>query len=272
MAMYEAKDAGRDRVLALEPADRGSARRPHHNWEHRIRDALDEGLFVLHCQPILDLQTDRVSQHELLLRMRGEDGLVPPGAFLGDAERMGLIHEIDRWVVTEAIRLLGEDPGLQLEVNLSGASADDSQLLKLIPSEIESAGADPSRLIFEITETATIASLDHARRFAEALRELGCRFALDDFGAGFGSFYYLKHIPVDFLKIDGDFVRSPRSRTDELVVDSIVSMARGIGMQTIAECVEDAATLDDLRLADVDFAQGFHVGRPAPLAELGAGG
>ena len=268
-AMYEAKDAGRDRALVLDSSDRGGARRPYHlGWEHRIREALSEGLFVLHQQPIIDLETDAVSQHELLLRMQGDDGLVPPGAFLGDAERLGLVHEIDRWVACEAIRLLGEQPDTSLEVNVSGASADDPQLLKLITKEIESSGVDPSRLIFEITETAAIASLDQARRFAEALGELGCRFALDDFGAGFGSFYYLKHIPVDFLKIDGDFVRSPRSKTDELVVDSIVGMARGLGKQTIAECVEDADTLEDLRAAGVDFAQGFHVGRPAPLAEL----
>ena len=134
---------------------------------------------------------------------------------------------------------------------------------------------EPSSLIFEITETAAIASIDQARRFAEALRELGCRFALDDFGAGFGSFYYLKHIPVDFLKIDGDFVRSPRSRADDLVIESIVHMAQGLGKQTIAEFVEDEGTLEALRAQGVDFAQGFHVGRPgtgrgeARLATLG---
>jgi diguanylate cyclase (GGDEF)-like protein/PAS domain S-box-containing protein len=268
-AMYDAKDSGRDRVITLERGDRGATRRPPKlTWEHRIRDALEQDSLVLYCQPILDLRTEKISQHELLLRIRGDDGLVPPGAFLGDAERLGLIHEIDRWVVTEAIRLLGEQPSLRLEVNLSGSSVDDEGLLKLIERELDANGADPSRLIFEITETAAIASMDQGRRFAEALREVGCRFALDDFGAGFGSFYYLKHIPVDFLKIDGDFVRSPRSRTDELVVESIVTMAKGLGKETIAEFVEDADTLDAIRSAGVDFAQGFHIGRPVPLSEL----
>ena len=268
VAMYQAKDAGRDRVSVLPTGDRrgasGGARR---GWEHRIREALEEDRLVLHSQPILDLRSQEVSQCELLLRMQEPGGLVPPNAFLGDAERLGLIHEIDRWVVTRAIEMLAGPSTISLEVNLSGRSTGDEQLLKLIRGELENAGVDPSRLIFEITETAAIASIDEARAFAEALRDLGCRFALDDFGAGFGSFYYLKHIPVDFLKIDGDFVRSPRSRADELVVESIVHMAKGLGKQTIAEFVEDEATLVTLRDQGVDFAQGFHIGRPGPVED-----
>lgn len=268
-AMYDAKDAGRDRAIVLDAAERGKGRREGAlSWEHRIRHALEQDRFVLHCQPILDLAEDRISQHELLLRMQTDEKLVLPGAFLGVAERLGLIHEIDRWVVTQAIKLLEEREDLRLEVNLSGRSVDDEGILKLIRGDLDRSGVDPSRLIFEITETAAIASLDQARRFAQALAELGCSFALDDFGAGFGSFYYLKHIPADYLKIDGDFVRSPRSRTDELVVESMVHMARGLEKQTIAEYVEDAGTLDVIRAAGVDFAQGFHIGRPVPVAEV----
>jgi diguanylate cyclase (GGDEF)-like protein/PAS domain S-box-containing protein len=266
-AMYDAKDAGRDRAIVIDASDRGKGRREGTlSWEHRIRHALANERFVLHAQPILELAEDRVSQYELLLRMQADDKLVLPGAFLAVAERLGLIHQIDRWVVTQAIRLLDERDDLRLEVNLSGRSVDDEGILKLIRGELDHTGIDPSRLIFEITETAAIASLDQARRFAQALADLGCRFALDDFGAGFGSFYYLKHIPADFLKIDGDFIRTPRSRTDELVVESMVLMARGLEKQTIAEFVEDAATLDVLREAGVDFAQGFHIGHPAPLS------
>jgi len=266
-AMYDAKESGRDRITVLDADDRADGATAGRGWEHRIRTALDEDLFELHCQPILELDSGEVTQCELLLRMRGEEGLIPPNAFLGDAERLGLIHAIDQWVVTQAIELLTRQPDVSLEVNLSGRSTGDEQLLRLIKGELEQSGVAPNRLILEITETAAIASIDQARRFAEALRELGCRFALDDFGAGFGSFYYLKHIPVDFLKIDGDFVRSPRSRADDLVVESIVHMARGLGKQTIAEFVEDEGTLEALRAQGVDYAQGFHIGRPTPVEE-----
>jgi diguanylate cyclase (GGDEF)-like protein/PAS domain S-box-containing protein len=265
-AMYDAKDAGRDRAVVLGPEDRGNGKREGAlSWEHRIRQALAEDRFVLYSQPILDLKTDEISQYELLLRMETREKPILPGAFLGVAERLGLIHEIDRWVVTQAIRMLAENDGLRLEVNLSGRSVDDESILNLIRGELGDTGVDPARLIFEITETAAIASLDEARRFAQALAELGCSFALDDFGAGFGSFYYLKHIPASYLKIDGDFVRSPRSRTDELVVESMVHMARGLQKRTIAEFVEDARTLEVIRAGGVDFAQGFHIGAPAPL-------
>jgi len=266
-AMYDAKESGRDRIMVLDAADRADGHTAGRGWEHRIRTALDEDLFELHCQPILELDSGEVTQCELLLRMRGEEGLIPPNAFLGDAERLGLVHAIDQWVVAQAIELLTRQSDVCLEVNLSGRSTGDEQLLRLIKGELEQSGVAPDRLILEITETAAIASIDQARRFAEALRDLGCRFALDDFGAGFGSFYYLKHIPVDFLKIDGDFVRSPRSRADDLVVESIVLMARGLGKQTIAEFVEDEGTLEALRAQGVDYAQGFHIGRPAPAEE-----
>lgn len=267
-AMYDAKESGRDTVVFLDPDDRNTGPSAGRGWEHRIRTALEENSFELHCQPILELSSGEVTQSELLLRMRGDDGLIPPNAFLGDAERLGLIHAIDRWVVAHAIELLAERPGVCLEVNLSGHSTGDEQVLRLIKGELEASGVAPNRLILEITETAAIASIDQARRFAEALRDLGCRFALDDFGAGFGSFYYLKHIPVDFLKIDGDFVRSPRSQADDLVVESIVHMARGLGKQTIAEFVEDEGTLEALRAKGVDYAQGFHIGRPGPVEGL----
>jgi diguanylate cyclase (GGDEF)-like protein/PAS domain S-box-containing protein len=266
-AMYDAKESGRDRVTFLDAEDRNSGPGGGRGWEHRIRTALDEDRFELHLQPIVELASGEVTQGELLVRMRGDDGLIPPHAFLGDAERLGLIHAIDGWVVGQAIELLALQPDISLEVNLSGRSTGDEQILRLIRGELEQSGVAPERLIFEITETAAIASIDQARRFAEALRDLGCRFALDDFGAGFGSFYYLKHIPVDFLKIDGDFVRSPRSQADDLVVESIVHMAKGLGKQTIAEFVEDEGTLEALRAQGVDYAQGFHVGRPAPVDE-----
>jgi diguanylate cyclase (GGDEF)-like protein/PAS domain S-box-containing protein len=267
-AMYRAKDAGRDCVFVRTDADSADAlTRPGIGWEPRIREALDESLFVLHAQPILNLHTDEISQYELLLRMRGPEGLTPPGAFLAVAERHGLIHPIDRLVVSQAVAILAQTDGFALEANVSARSVDDRQLTNLIETLLSEHQVDPSRLILEVTETSAISSIDQARRFATALTDLGCRFALDDFGAGFGSFYYLKHIPATYLKIDGDFIRSPRSKTDDLVTESIVRIARGLDMQTVAECVEDASALAAVREHGVDFAQGFHIGMPAPVED-----
>jgi len=267
-AMYAAKDAGRDRVV-IQAFDAASMADAAPAWEHRIRDALENDRFVLHCQPILDLARDEVSRYEVLLRMRDDDErLIPPVAFLGVAERLGLIHDIDRWVTRRAAELAAAHPEVCFEVNISGRSMDDPDLVTTIRRELDRTGAHPHQLVFEITETATIANIADARRFAEALTSMGCRFAIDDFGAGFGAFFYLKHLPVAYLKIDGDFVRSPRTRTDELVIDAIVGMSKGLGKKTIAEWVGDEETLMSLAAAGVDFAQGYHVGRPFPASDL----
>ncbi|MFL5870626.1 MAG: EAL domain-containing protein [Solirubrobacterales bacterium] len=267
-AMYFAKDSGRDRAQLVLPGDREAGGKAELGWEHRIRTALEEDRFVLHSQPIIDVQTGEPVQHELLLRMEDGDELVPPSAFLPVAERLGLIQAIDRWVVGEALRMMSERPDLRLEVNLSALSIDDELLLAQIRDGLAGYSVDPSHLILEITETAAIGNIDVARRFAAGLHELGCSLALDDFGTGFGSFYYLKHLPAAYLKIDGDFVSSPRSQTDELVIESIVRIAKGLGKRAIAEHVEDGQTLDAMRRMGVDYAQGFHVGRPQPVARL----
>ena len=267
-AMYAAKDAGRDRAVAMDALEREGRLESRRDWEHRIREALERELFVLHAQPIVDLVTGDVSQYELLLRMKDGSDLIPPGAFLPVAERLGLVHAIDRWVAGQAVQLLSLRADLRLGVNLSALSIDDPHLIATIGAGISEHGVDPARLTFEITETAAIGSMDVARKLAASLHELGCGFALDDFGAGFSSFYYLKYLPAQFLKIDGDFVRSPRSRTDELVIEAIVSIAKGLGKRTVAEFVEDQATVDVLREVGVDYAQGFHLGRPAPVSEL----
>ncbi len=268
-AMYAAKDGGRDRARTAAAAAESGATETRLGWEHRIHRALEEGQFVLYCQPIIGLRSGEICQHELLLRMQDGDELITPGAFLGVAERLGMVGKIDRWVVGEALRLLTDHPSLRLEVNLSAHSLDDHGLLELIQSGVSQREIDPGRLIFEITETAAIGRMDVARKLAQSLAELGCEFALDDFGAGFGSFYYLKHLPARYLKIDGDFVRAPRSRADELVIDAIVGVAQGLGKETIAEFVEDEATLEMVREAGVDYAQGFHISEPFPVQQLG---
>jgi diguanylate cyclase (GGDEF)-like protein/PAS domain S-box-containing protein len=272
LAMYDAKEAGRDRFAVVS----GDAARPDRvrarvSWLERIRDALADDRLVLHAQPIRNLRTGEIGHHELLLRMLGDDGeLIPPAAFLPLAERFGLTPEIDRWVTERAIELLAADPGgdQALEVNLAGPSLNDTKLLRLIESELARQHVDPCRLIFEVTETAAVANIPLARRFAERLMALGCRFALDDFGAGFGSFYYLKHLPFDYLKIDGEFVSGClANRTDQLVIEAVVRIARGLGKETIAEFVETPELEAFLREQGIDYAQGFHIGRPIPIVQ-----
>jgi diguanylate cyclase (GGDEF)-like protein/PAS domain S-box-containing protein len=273
LAMYEAKEAGRDRFAVVSPdgARPDAPVRARVSWLERIRAAIDDDRLVLHAQPIRDLRSGAIGQHELLLRMLGDDGeLIAPGVFLPLAERFGLTPEIDRWVTERAIELLAADPGgdLALEVNLSGPSLNDTSLLHLIEDAVAREHVDPRRLIFEVTETAAVANIPLARRFAERLMALGCRFALDDFGAGFGSFYYLKHLPFDYLKIDGEFVSGClHNRTDQLVIESVVRIARGLGKETIAEFVESAELEDFLREQGIDHVQGFHIGRPVAIAE-----
>jgi diguanylate cyclase (GGDEF)-like protein/PAS domain S-box-containing protein len=272
VAMYSAKDAGKDR-LAVASAKTTGQMRSRVTWAERVRRAVEADLFELYCQPIVDLASERVSQWELLLRMPGDGGeLILPAQFLYTAERSGLILEIDRWVLSQAIRLIGDqhDAGreVRVEVNLSGRSVGDPLLLGLIEQELGERSIDPSNLILELTETAAIANMDRARGFATSLRSLGCGFALDDFGAGFGSFYYLKHIPFNYVKIDGEFIRNlPTSTTDQLILDSIVQMSKGLGTATIAEFVGDRETVDMLRAHEVDFAQGYHLGKPRPVAD-----
>jgi diguanylate cyclase (GGDEF)-like protein/PAS domain S-box-containing protein len=274
LAMYAAKSAGGDRVVLYSPSQaqrvRALMRQP---WSERIRHALERDLFVLHLQPILDLSSGQVSHGELLLRMTDErGGLIPPSAFLPTAEREGLIRAVDRWVVRHAIELVAARNGAHpapVGINLSGDSvAGDPRLLDLIQREVKRAGIDPAKLIFEVTETAAIANMPEATNFAAGLRRLGCSLALDDFGTGFGSFYYLKHLPVGYVKLDGEFIHNlPRSAIDSHVVRAIVGVARGLGIKTVAEEVTDDETVQLLRFHGVDYAQGFYVGEPGPLPD-----
>ncbi|MEA2294853.1 MAG: hypothetical protein QOE86_2492 [Solirubrobacteraceae bacterium] len=270
MALYEAKERGRDR-LAVAGQIHDVPRVVHHGrWRERIRDALATDGFVLHEQPILRLADGQVDRAELLIRMIGAGGeAIPPAAFLPVAERYDHIRDIDRWVVSHAVALLAlrqaQGSAIGASINLSGPSIGDASVVDFILAEIANAGVDPSSLMFEVTETTAIGNLDRARVLAQQLSELGCDFALDDFGAGFGSFAYLKHLPLDVIKIDGEFIRSlTRSTQDQVTVRAIVDIAKGLGKQTVAEFVEDAATLELLRRLGVDAAQGYHIGRPRP--------
>jgi EAL domain-containing protein (putative c-di-GMP-specific phosphodiesterase class I) len=255
----------------------GLHRRP---WLERLRRAIAEDLFELHYQPIVPLRdrrgNGRASHYEALVRLADEpDGrLVAPGRFLPAAERYGLIRDIDRMVLGKVLALLGSEhaqSGVSIAVNLSALSITDENMLADIEKGLALAGVDPGRLIVEITETASISDMERARRFCAGLQTLGSAVALDDFGAGFGSFQYLKWLPFRYLKIDGDFIRAlPRSPNDQLVVKALVGVVRGMGAMTIAEFVGDEETLTLLRGYGVDYAQGFAVGHPQP-APVAAG-
>jgi EAL domain-containing protein (putative c-di-GMP-specific phosphodiesterase class I) len=240
-------------------------------WAERIRAALEHDGFVLYEQPLLELCTGIVARHEILLRMVAEDGEhIAPMAFLPTAEQVGLVQAIDAWVIRHAIDLIARQARrgqrLQLEVNISGASVTDPELLAVIERELAHAGVDPACLIFEITETAAIDNIERARCFAERLGELGCGFALDDFGAGFGSFFYLKHLPFDTLKIDGEFIRGlVHCERDQIMVKAIARVALDLGTQTVAEFVTDDATRELVRSYGVHYAQGYGIGRPRPI-------
>jgi PAS domain S-box-containing protein len=234
-------------------------------WVGRIREALDEDRLVLYSQPIIPLAGGRRSE-ELLLRMVGRNGeIIGPDAFLGVAEKYGMITEIDRWVVKQAVGLAAT--GRHVGANLSAESLVSPDMLPLIEYEIEQSGADPANLVFEITETAIMSDIATCHAFARALVALGCGIALDDFGTGFGTFTHVKKLDVKYLKIDIEFVRGLiESSANQHVVKAIVNLAQGFGCETIAEGVEDAETLQLLREYGVDYAQGFYLGRPAPLA------
>jgi PAS domain S-box-containing protein len=234
------------------------------HWLGRVREAIDEDRLVLYSQPIVPLSGGKPAE-ELLLRMVGRDGqTIAPSAFLPAAEQYGLIVEIDRWVISRAMRIAAT--GRCVAVNLSAKSVSD-RLLVFVQEELVAAGADPSNVIFELTETALLDEIAAGVAFAVGLAEIGCGLALDDFGTGFASLTYLRVLPARYLKIDIEFVRDlTHNETNQHLVRSIIHLARGLDKETIAEGVESEAVLALLRSFGVDYAQGFHLGRPQPVA------
>jgi len=271
LAMYDAKAGGRDTFTLYTPmAVREAQIETRLAWVGRVRTALEQGRFTLYSQPVISVATGETVHHELLLRLVDDGQLVLPGSFLASAERFGLMPAVDRWVIQQAVRLLADThAGLLLEVNVSGESMADDSLTQALEAELATTDVDPGRLIVEVIEQTAVANLEQTRRFADEVKRLGCRFALDDFGAGFGSFYYLRYLPFDYLKIDGDFIQSlPVNRTDQLVVQAVADIARGLGKLTIAEFVGDDDTLALLQDCGVDLAQGYYLGRPEPADQL----
>jgi len=288
MACYAAKDMGRDQVQVFHESDISMAQRHGEmQWVNRIRRALEENRFRLYRQAIVPAQKTRqhIDYCEVLLRLVDEAGkVILPGAFLPAAERYGLMPAIDRWVVGTLFATCGDKLKKQWEtvcqsadydcihtVNLSGMTLSDHAFLDFVRDQLQQWNVPPAMICFEITETAAIANLPHAMHFIRELKALGCRFALDDFGSGVSSFAYLKNLPVDFLKIDGGFVRDMvTDPIDSAMVEAINNIGHVMGIRTIAEFVENPAILEKLERMGVDFAQGFDIEEPAPLANCGA--
>jgi diguanylate cyclase (GGDEF)-like protein len=273
LALYEAKRGGRNRARMFLPDQYDQAVR-RVSLLQRVAAALDENTMTLDAQPIVDLRTGAITRHELLIRLR--DGLEPvlgPADFLPAAERSDLVLHLDRWVLHRAIRALAAPraraTGLRLEVNMSARSLEDDELGGWILALLDEAGVEPQRLGLEITETAAVTSLDAARRLATQLIEAGCGFALDDFGSGFGSFTYLKHLRFTSVKIGGDFVRQlDDNRVDRALVTAVIGVCEQLGMTTVAEQVDRAELVVLLSTLGVDHGQGYHLGRPRPLTDL----
>ena len=268
-ACYSAKTLGRNRVSLFESDnDELVCLRDDAKWVPKIRHALSEDLFKLVFQPVVKLSSGEVSHYEILLRMIDDtEELLSPVDFIPVAERMGLIHHIDLWVVSHAIDYIAALPKTQenicFTVNLSSHALQGDYLLPVIKKKLESTWISPSRLTFEITETAAVSNFSKTREMVSKIRALGCRFALDDFGAGFSSFNYIKNFPVDYLKIDGQFISNLAvDYSDQVLVKSMVEVAHSLGKKAIAEYVSNAEILRVLKEIGVDYVQGYLLGKP----------
>ncbi len=269
-ACHLAKRDGRNRVHIFDMQDEANvtALSLDMGWSRRIKDAIEHNRFVLAGQPIVDTRNRQTYAQEILIRLRDDQGaLIMPNGFLPAAERFGLSGDIDRWVIVTAIRMLAEQrrasPELRYSINLSGQTLSEPAVCDLVIHELRRTGLDPAALTFEVTETVAIANMALAETFLARLQEIGCSTALDDFGAGMSSFAYLRELPIDYVKIDGRFVRNlATNATDQAMVRAMNDIAHALGKKTVAEFVEDDSCFQLLREYGVDYAQGFHLGRP----------
>jgi len=275
-ACYMAKDSGRNRIQVYHAEDSDLVQRQGEmQWVTRINEALDENLFCLYAQIIAPVNEDEHKHYELLVRMLDKKGgIIPPGAFLPAAERYNLISKLDRWVISNALELLSSNTEFQKQINfcsinLSGQSLTEEGFLEFVVECLHESGIEKGKICFEITETAAISHLNVAVKFISTLKEMGCLFALDDFGSGLSSFGYLKNLPVDYLKIDGMFVKDiVDDPIDHAMVKSINEIGHVMGMKTIAEFVENDEIKEMLRKLGVDYVQGYGIGKPLALSEL----
>ena len=278
LAMYHVKENRRGDLYVFSEGERARERlQLYFYWKNRIDHAFAADRFILHYQPIINVKSGTIVHYEALLRMLDDDGsALPPQTFIAVAEKSGLIRSIDHFVLSKAITSLASIFGIgsdvKLAINLSAFAFTDPEFLPLLKHLISTTDVRTEQLIFEITETAALADFSAACTLIDTIRKMGCRFALDDFGSGFSSFYYLRQLPVDYVKIDGAFIRNlATNHDDQLLVKAISDIAKGFGKETIAEFVESEETLEMLRTYDVNFAQGYHIGRPRKMAAGGRG-
>ncbi len=281
-ACYIAKDKGRNRIHVYEEADNDIVQRSGEmRWYQRLNNAIEENRFELYCQgisPVTKSHTYDRNYYEILLRLKGDDGgIILPEKFLPSAERYRLMPFIDRWVIRNVCELLNrtdlratnKDYGLTLSINISGQSLGDDSLLEFVLEQFELYSIDPGMIIFEITETSAIANMNKAIEFISAIRRVGGQFALDDFGSGLSSFGYLRDLPLDFIKIDGNFVCNiHHNQVSEAVVESINHIGHVMGMKTIAESVENQEIMDKLLEMNIDYAQGYYLNEPIELDKV----
>ncbi len=271
IACHIAKRSGRNRIHVFESDDEKNmtAMSEDMGWARRIKHAIENNGFRLACQPIMELKSGEIYRQEVLLRMSDEnDGLILPAGFLPSAERFGLMRAIDSWVVAKSIEILGiqlkKNPRLHFSINLSAESVGDKKILEIITNSLMRNEVPPTAVTFEITETVAIANIDAAVNFLNELRNHGCQTALDDFGVGYSSFAYLKDLPVDFVKIDGSFVRDiHRDKLQLAMVRSMNDIAHAMGKYTVAEFVDSEEIVKLLKEMEVDFIQGYHIGCPS---------
>jgi Amt family ammonium transporter len=277
-ACYAAKEAGRNRVHVYQADDtRLVEQKGQMQWVSRLQSALDDDRLRLYVQPIVPLHGDANERmhYEVLVRLEEDGKIVLPGAFLPAAERYGMMARIDQWVVNNTLAWVGDRLrqgrfDATLSINLSGASLSDERFRQSLRAMLEHIQLPPASVCFEITETAAVANLSKVVHFIGEVKQLGCAFALDDFGSGLSSFAYLKNLPVDYLKIDGSFVKDIESDPIDLaMVQAINAIGHVMGLKTIAEYVSSEAILDRVREIGVDYGQGYHLGQPVPLTQLG---
>lgn len=273
-AMYQANDSGRNRHFLYDHDARGLRHTQNRvQWSSQLRHVLDDDRISLYYQPVVRLSDLRAMHCEILLRIHDEEGgIVLPSQFIEHAESLGLVQEFDMRVVQRILEYLGKcadrGPKWRYFVNLSRTSISDPQWVRKFHRMLESSSADVSQLVFEITETAAMHDVDVTEQFIRELKSMGCRFALDDFGAGFSSFYYLKRFDVDYLKIDGGFVRDlATDEANRILVRALCDVAEGLNKQVIAEWVETKDVMDILKAMGTPFGQGFYFKTPAPLWE-----
>ena len=277
MACYAAKDAGRNRIRVHAANDDVLLRRQGEmQWVSRLGKALEENRFRLYCQPIVEVNGPHSdpAHYEILLRLEDEDGkIIAPGAFIPAAERYNMMPQIDQWVIRSTFNLLRNQPDdgrrKKVAINLSGQSLCEDNFLHFVIHQLDASGVSPEDICFEITETAAIANLNRALHFISILRGMGCVFSLDDFGSGLSSFNYLKHLKVDYLKLDGNFVKEMLNNPiDRALVEATNQIGHAVGIKTIAEFVENQEILATLRTIGVDYAQGYGIAKPCPVEDV----